>query len=143
NGLGSGAVNLGSGTLTLIQGSFTGVISGTGSLVQDNPGGGTSAAVVLTGVQTFTGGVQVNHGSVTFANQAPQHVGAALNGGTWGVYNGSSLLFSAGSNITSNLANVTISGSSSAFAKFSTVTNNGGSFTITGGKTFVTAGAMT
>jgi hypothetical protein len=58
------------------------------------------------------------------------------------VYNGSSLVFGAGSNITVNLADVTLSGATSTFARFNTLADNRGSVTITGGKTFATAGAL-
>jgi autotransporter-associated beta strand protein len=142
-GAGGGSVTLGTGgVLTVTQGTFSGVISGAGMVVQENPLGGTSAAVVLNGTHTFTGGVLVNHGSVTFGSAAPQHVGTSLNGGTWGVYNGSSLNFGGASNVNTNFANVTLSGAGSTFAKFDAVNNNQGSFTITGGKSFTTAGVL-
>lgn len=142
-GAGGGNVTLGTGgVLTVTQGTFTGVISGAGMVVQENPMGGTSAAVVLNGTHTFTGGVVVNHGSVTFGSTAPQHVGTSLNGGTWGVYNGSALNFGGASSINTNFADVTLSGAGSTFAKFDAVNDNRGSFTITGGKVFTTAGAL-
>lgn len=142
-GAGGGVVDLGTGgVLTVTQGTFTGVVQGAGMLVQENIAGGTNAAVVLNGTQTFTGGVLVNHGSVTFNTTAPQHVGTSLNGGTWGVYNGSALNFGGVNAINTNFGNVTLSGVGSTFAKFDSLNNNQGSFSILNGRAFTTAGAL-
>jgi autotransporter-associated beta strand protein len=140
NGAGGG-VSLGAANLTVTQGTYGGIISGSGMVIQENPGGGTSAALVLNNAQTFTGGVLVNHGSVTFSSTAPRHVGTTLTGGTWGVYNGSSLNFNVGSILT-NQANVTLSGAGSSFAKINGMTSNQGTLTITNGNSFATAGAL-
>jgi autotransporter-associated beta strand protein len=141
NGTG-GNVTLGGATLTVTQGSYPGVISGNGMIVQENLLGGTSAILTLAGANTFTGGVTVNHGVVNFSQQAPGHTGTTLASGIWHVFNGSSLNFNAGSNITANNTEVILDGATSSFAKFDTLANNAGSFTISGGKSFTAKGAL-
>jgi autotransporter-associated beta strand protein len=141
NGTG-GSITLGGGTLTVTQGTYPGVIGGGGMVVQENPAGGTSAILTLSGLQTFTGGVIVNHGSVNFSLQAPGHTGTTLNAGIWRAFNGSSLNFNAGSNVTTNNAEVVLSGATSTFAKINSLASNGGTFTISGGKTFTAVGAL-
>jgi len=139
----SGQVSLGSGgILTVTQGTYNGVVAGAGRVIQDNPAGGTTAVLNLNGVNTFSGGVAVNHGTVSFGAQAPGHVGTTLNVGDWGVYNGSALNFAAGSNILTNKAFVTLSGAGSAFPKFDSLADNQGTLQIIGGKAFTAAGAM-
>jgi autotransporter-associated beta strand protein len=138
-----GSITLGGGTLTVTQGTTPAAISGSGMVVQENPAGGTSAVLTLSGQNTFTGGVIVNHGQVNFSQQAPGHSGTTLQGGgIWRVFNGSSLNFNAGSNITTNNAEVVLNGAASSFAKINSLANNGGTFTIAGGKTFTAAGAL-
>lgn len=144
NGTG-GVVTLGSGgALTVTQGTYNGVISGSGMVIQDNPLGGTGASLTLVNPQTFTGGVIVNHGSVNFSAQAPGHSGTTLlAGGTWRAFNGSSINFNAGSNILTNQADIVLDGASSSFAKINSLSLNQGSMTVSGGKTFTAAGALT
>jgi fibronectin-binding autotransporter adhesin len=140
----AGSVALAAGTLTVTQGTYGGVISGSGKIVQENPLGGTTAIVTLTNPQTFTGGVIANHGSVNFSAQAPGHSGTTLlAGGTWRVFNGSSINFNVGSNILTNQADVVLDGASSTFAKINSLNLNQGSMTVSGGKTFTAAGALT
>jgi autotransporter-associated beta strand protein len=143
NGTG-GNVMLGGGALTVTQGTYNGVISGSGMVIQDNPMGGTGASLTLVTPQTFTGGVIVNHGSVNFSAQAPGHTGTTLlTGGTWRAFNGSSINFNAGSNILTNQADIVLDGASSSFAKINSLNLNQGSMTMSGGKTFTAAGALT
>jgi fibronectin-binding autotransporter adhesin len=142
NGTG-GSVMLGSGALTVTQGSYNGVVSGSGMVIQDNPLGGTGASLTFTNPQTFTGGVIVNHGSINFSAQAPGHSGTTLlAGGTWRAFNGSSINFNAGSNILTNQADIVLDGASSSFAKINSLNSNQGSMTISGGKTYTAAGAL-
>ncbi|MDB5322735.1 MAG: uncharacterized protein JWN40_4366 [Phycisphaerales bacterium] len=139
----SGSVTLGAGTLTVTQGTYGGVISGSGKVIQDNPLGGTTANFTLTNPQTFTGGVIVNHGSVNFSAQAPGHSGITLlAGGTWRAFNGSAINFSVGSNILTNQADVVLDGAASTFAKINSLSSNQGSMTVSGGKTFTAVGAL-
>jgi fibronectin-binding autotransporter adhesin len=137
-----GSIALGGGTLTVTQGSAPAAIGGAGMIVQENLAGGTSAILTLSGPNTFTGGVIVNHGQVNFSLQAPGHTGTTLGGGIWRVFNGSSLNFNAGSNITTNNAEVVLSGAASSFAKINNLASNGGIFTISGGKTFNAVGPL-
>ncbi len=62
---GSGAVGLGSHTLTLNQGSFSGVIGGTGGLVKAGAG-----TLTLSGTNTYSGGTTVNGGTVAVSSDA-------------------------------------------------------------------------
>jgi autotransporter-associated beta strand protein len=137
-----GNVTLGGGTLMVVQGTFPGSIGGAGMVVQENPAQGTSAIVTLSGLNTFTGGVIVNHGQVNFSQQAPGHVGTSLNSGIWRVFNGSSLNFNAGSNITTNSTEVVLNGATSNFTKINSLASNAGSFTIAGGKAFTALAAL-
>ncbi|MDB5322318.1 MAG: uncharacterized protein JWN40_3949 [Phycisphaerales bacterium] len=137
-----GNVTLNGGTLTVTQGTYPGVIGGAGMVVQENLAGGTSAILTLSGLNTFAGGVIVNHGQVNFSQQAPGHVGSSLNSGIWRVFNGSSLNFNAGSNITTNSAEVVLNGAASNFAKINSLASNGGTFTISSGKAFSAVGAL-
>jgi autotransporter-associated beta strand protein len=137
-----GNVSLGAATLTVTQGTYFGVVGGSGRVVQENPSGGTSATLTLSGLNTFTGGVTVTHGVVNFSQQAPGHVGSTLTSGLWRVYNGSSLNFNAGSNITTNNADVLLDGAASSFAKFDFLASNAGTLTLSGGKAFTAKGAL-
>ncbi|MBL0284189.1 MAG: autotransporter-associated beta strand repeat-containing protein [Zoogloea sp.] len=77
---GSGAVGLGSHTLTLNQGSFGGVIGGTGGLVKAGAG-----TLTLSGTNTYSGGTTVNGGTVAVSSDANLGSAAgplALNDGT-------------------------------------------------------------
>ena len=137
-------VVLGTGTLTVAPALggvtlFTGQVSGAGRLVK---AGNSGSTLNLTGANTFTGGATVSAGTLTFTQQAPQHVGAALNGGVWQVSSGGALNFNVGSNITTNAADVTLSGATSSFAKVNTLATNTGAFAVTDGRNFTTAGAL-
>ena len=77
---GSGAVGLGSHTLTLNQGSFGGVIGGTGGLVKAGAG-----TLTLSGTNTYSGGTTVTGGTVAVSSDANLGSAAgplALNDGT-------------------------------------------------------------
>jgi autotransporter-associated beta strand protein len=137
-----GNVTLGGATLTVTQGTYPGVIGGSGRVVQENPVGGTSATITLSGLNTFTGGVTVNHGVVSFSQQAPGHVGSTLSSGSWRIYNGSSLNFNVGSDITTNNTDVVLDGVASSFPKFDSLASNAGTLTISGGKAFSAKGAL-
>jgi len=139
-----GKVTLGGGVLTVGGGTFNGVISGAGSVVQDSAVAGT---LTLTPVQTFTGGVTVKNGTVTFSALAPGlTAGGSLNGGVWQVFNGSQLNFVSGPNpnITTNQTQVTLSGAGSTFPRLNTIATNGGTgvLSILAGNSFAASGAL-
>lgn len=83
---GSGSVLLGSGELTnnnAITNTYSGVISGTGSLVKTGSG-----IFNLTGTNTYSGGTSISDGQVNItsnANLGDASGGLSFNGGTLGV----------------------------------------------------------
>ncbi|MCI0682029.1 MAG: LamG domain-containing protein, partial [Gemmataceae bacterium] len=103
---------------------------------------GAGATATLSGAFDNAGAVQVTSGALTLSGAVAQHSGSTLTGGTWTVSN-AALTFSAGSNITTNQANVTLSGTNSTFAKINSLTTNQGSFSLQDGRVFVTAADIT
>ena len=84
-----GTVDLGSGALTVTQGttgSYAGVITGTGSLTKTGAG-----TLTLTGANDYTGGTTVSAGTVSISSDA--NLG---NGGTVALGDGTSIDFTAG-----------------------------------------------
>jgi hypothetical protein len=138
--MGDGNNNTVSGTLVI----------GNGGTLRKSAGGGTSTIGGSLGFGGDTvnasvgssGTVEVQSGTLAFANTVTNHSGTTLTGGTWNVSGGSTLAFNAGSNITTNAANVTLDGAGSSFAKFTTALNNNqGSLTLKNDRDLATAGA--
>ncbi len=79
---GSGTVTLGSNTLTVTQGTFSGGIGGSGALTKANAG-----TLTLSGTNTYAGGTTINGGVLAVsadANLGNAAGGITMNGGTLG-----------------------------------------------------------
>lgn len=122
------------GTLRKSAGSATTIIGGSfGS------GGGVNATVGATGT------VEVQSGTLFFENTVTNLSGSTLNGGTWSVSNGSSLVLAQGSSVTTigSSGSVILDGAGSSFAKINSLTTNQGGLTLKNDRDFTTAGAFT
>ncbi len=138
--MGDGNNNTVSGTLVVGDGGTLRKSAGTGtSTIGGALGFGGDTVIASVG---STGTVEVQSGTLAFANAPTNHSGSTLTGGNWNVSNGATLAFNAGSNITTNAANVTLDGAGSTFAKLtSALNNNQGSLTLKNDRDLTTAGA--
>jgi hypothetical protein len=84
-----------------------------------------------------TGTVEVQSGTLYFAETVPQSSGNTLTAGTW-ITRANATLFLSSGNVATNRANVTLDGPGSVFTRINTLTNNQGSFTVSGGRAFTT-----
>jgi fibronectin-binding autotransporter adhesin len=91
-----------------------------------------------------TGTVLASGGTVNITGAVAQLSGSTLTGGTWIAQGGSPLLITAaGSNITTNQANVILDGAGSTFSNINSLKNNQGSFSLLDGQNFSTTGSLT
>jgi hypothetical protein len=128
---GSITVTVGAGTFNN-QGTFT-------------KSGGTGTTTIGSSVSFSNAGVaKVSKGTLSLGKVA-QHSTTApitLTGGSW-IAENATLLFSSGSNITRNQADVTLDGPASVFARFTAaLATNEGSLALKGGRLLTTAGSL-
>jgi len=139
---GAGGINLGSAQLTAASGLYSGVMSGTGSLIKN-----TAGTLTLSGVNTYSGGTTVSGGILQagIANAFPPTGQMALTGGDLDLNNFNQSIgnLSGTGNITLGTATLTttstanttysgvISGATGAFVKAGT-----GVLSLTGVSTF-------
>ena len=146
---GSGSVVLGSKPLTIhdATSTFSGVISGTGSLTISGPT--TAAYQTLSGVNTYTGGTTIGSAStLTISSGGAVGGGAVTNAGTLSLSSSQSITSytqSAGSlifNASSDTAygSLTVSGAAS-MANDAIIFNSIGGYTPTGGTQFILVNA--
>ncbi|MBV9124869.1 MAG: Ig-like domain repeat protein, partial [Planctomycetes bacterium] len=126
-----------SGTLAL-----TNTVNNSGTL--EATGGGTLA---ISGLLNNTGILEAAGSPVDLTGPITQVIGdgsgETLVGGTWIALNGGILTFPNGSNIVSNLANLTLDGKGSTIAGIQNLATNAGQFTITHQAAFTTAAGLT
>ncbi len=126
----------------------TGVSGGTfivfGDSTFSKTGTGTARFRTSTSGVTFFnyGTVDVQAGTLSLESGVYQLDGTQLTGGTWLVHDGATLAFTSGSNIATNLANVTLDGPTSTFAKINTLVDNQGQFSVLNGRTFTAVGTF-
>jgi autotransporter-associated beta strand protein len=127
---GGGSITLGSATLTASSadtGTFSGVISGTGTLVKAGTG-----AEILTGTNTYTGGTTVSGGVLSIGNGSTS---GAIAGN---VVDNSLLLFNRSDNV---LFSGNVSGSGQVYQEGSGILSLAGSNSYSGA-TFVANGTL-
>ena len=133
--------------ITLRTGSQGGTVGGVHGFIRNK--GVVSAqtpgkTITIAGAFQNDGTVEARNGAaVVFAMavNAANFDGAKLTGGTWNVYDGSTLEMGSAA-IQVNAANVLLSGKTSTFAAIDSIQQNTGSFTVNGGRAFKTAGAL-
>ena len=142
---GSGAVNLGTATLTVGDTSnqtFSGIISGTGSLIKQNTG-----ILTLTGNNLYTGTTRVNGGTLSITNDANIGVGPTiltLNTGATLQANGTAQLVAPGGHPINLLGAASIDTNGNSFLISTIISGTGpltkkgtGTLTLSGPNTYV------
>lgn len=140
---GSGSVTLGSGILT-IQGvnpsPFSGIISGSGSVVQNGSGTAT-----FSGANAYTGGTTINGGTLQLgaSNALPQGGNVAMTGGVFDLNNFSQTIgtLSGTGSVTLGSGQLTVAPLSSV--SFSGVISGGGSVVFQGPATWTLLASQT
>ncbi|MBS0632806.1 MAG: autotransporter-associated beta strand repeat-containing protein [Verrucomicrobia bacterium] len=138
------------GTLVFNRGdnfTFSGVISGSGGLMQGVANGPFTGTTTLTGINTYSGGTTINSGKLVAGNASAFGTGPiTINGGSLGVAQGVSL----STPLTFGPAGGVLSGNGTISAPFTTgqnVTlspgNSPGQLTFTSGLTWSSGGAYT
>jgi hypothetical protein len=97
---------------------------------------------IVSGILNNTGTAEVSGGTLTVNNSVAQLTGTTLAGGTWNARSNSTINFTTGSDISTNLGNVTLDGAGSLFDKINTIADNQGSFSILNGRNFTTMGDL-
>ncbi len=139
-----------SGTFNVTAGdSFTESYGHAGDAINNSgvwnvSGAGMTSSVGSNIAFNNTGSVNVISGTLELSGTITQHSGSELTGGTWDVFNGSTLLFNdGGSAITTNNGDVTLGGPTAVFAAIDSITANGGALRILGDANFTAASSLT
>ena len=112
-------------------------------LIRKTAGSGTST-LLINGAISNTGMIEVDSGTTALnATSLTQVSNGALTGGTWSVLNGATLQLPAGTAITANEAQITLSGSNAAMTGITGLSSNSGSFTLNSGAIFQSGGSFT
>ncbi len=139
--------NLAGGTIQLQGGGQIGFGNIAGPLT--NQGlvqvtGGSGTATINTSAFNSTGTVEVDSGALAFTSrvEVTQVSGTTLAAGTWEALDGSTIQFPAGTNLTTNQANVTLSGAGATIPALANLATNAGTFSVLAGATFTAAGNL-
>jgi RHS repeat-associated protein len=109
-------------------------------LIRKTSGGGTST-LFIPGVLSNSGTIEVDSGTLNLdADSISQIAGTTLSGGTWKALNGSTLQFPAGTSISTNASNISLSGNAATITGLDGLSLNRGSLTLGAGATLTTAG---
>jgi hypothetical protein len=106
--------------------------------IQKTGGGGTSTIQIF-GNLSNTGSIEVDSGTLDLNPSTISQVsGDALTGGSWKAFDGATLEFPSGTDITTNAATLDLSGSESNITGISELTSNSSNFTLGVGAVFTT-----
>jgi hypothetical protein len=116
------------------------LIENRGTLIRSGPG----VTHVMGGQIRFDnqGRLQVQEGTLQLEGAVLQHEGSELNGGTWEIGDGATLVFNQGSSIATNSATVLLRGPGSRFDKIAALATNQGRFILDAGREFTTVGSL-